>query len=477
MPPILFPATTSTQRRWIAHLKREGQIRPIGPRLYTSVAAGKVADAVRGSWSTIVATLFPRALISHRTALEFKPSPDGEIFITATTNRRVAYPGLTLCFARGPGPLADDPKFLTMRSSSQPRALLENLSTTRRGSRPRTAPIEEVEKRLEQILRVEGEAGLGQVAERARQIARELGWGVELARLDDLIGALLGTRTAKLSSPIARARAVGEPFSPACLERLQGLFGELRGPLVDIPDPRREPAHFTNKAFFEAYFSNYIEGTTFEIEEAEQIVFDHKMPAARPQDAHDIAGTFRITSDPAEMRRTPASFDDLLALLQARHRTMMKERAEVEPGKLKVHPNRAGATHFVDPECVIGTLRKGMALYADLAVGLPRAIFVMFLVSDVHPFSDGNGRIARIMMNAELVRAGRATIIIPTVYRDDHLQALRALTRRNRAAPLVNALLRAQRFSDLEFSSYPDVLRELQRRNWFRDPDEARIID
>ena len=29
----------------------------------------------------------------------------------------------------------------------------------------------------------------------------------------------------------------------------------------------------------------------------------------------------------------------------------------------------------------------------------------MFLISEVHPFDDGNGRIARVMMNAELVSA------------------------------------------------------------------------
>jgi fido (protein-threonine AMPylation protein) len=100
----------------------------------------------------------------------------------------------------------------------------------------------------------------------------------------------------------------------------------------------------------------------------------------------------------------------------------------------------------------------------------------MFLVSDVHPFVDGNGRIARIMMNAELVAAGRSTIIIPTVYRDDYLLALRALTRRDRPTPLVNALVAAQRFSHRAFSPYPQALRELQRRNWFREPDEARIV-
>lgn len=154
----------------------------------------------------------------------------------------------------------------------------------------------------------------------------------------------------------------------------------------------------------------------------------------------------------------------------------MAQRPEAEPGKLKQTPNRAGGTHFVDPAYVRGTLRKGLELYADLGVGLPRAIFLMFLVTDVHPFVDGNGRIARIMMSSELVSAGRSTIIIPTVFRDDYLQALRALSRRNRPGPLVSMLVAAQRFSNLAFSPYPAILAELTRRNWFREPDEARIL-
>jgi fido (protein-threonine AMPylation protein) len=163
-------------------------------------------------------------------------------------------------------------------------------------------------------------------------------------------------------------------------------------------------------------------------------------------------------------------------LVQSRHATLMEQRPEAEPGRFKQTPNRDGDTHFVAPDDVPGTLRRGMALYTDLGAGLARAIFVMFLVSDVHPFVDGNGRIARIMMSAELVAAGRSTIIIPTVYRDDYLLALRALTRRDRPTPLVNALVAAQRFSHLAFSPYPQDLRELQRRNWFREPDEARIV-
>jgi fido (protein-threonine AMPylation protein) len=112
-----------------------------------------------------------------------------------------------------------------------------------------------------------------------------------------------------------------------------------------------------------------------------------------------------------------------------------------------------------------------------VAPGLPRAIFIAFLVSDVHPFDDGNGRVSRIMLNSELVSAGESTIIIPTVFREDYVLALRALTRRHRAATVVQMFDRAQRFSHLDFSRYPTILAELTRRNWFREPSEARVVE
>jgi fido (protein-threonine AMPylation protein) len=477
LPPLLFPGRTSAEKRWLAGLKKAGRIRAVGSRLWASVARDKLLEAVRGGWMDIVSALYPNALVSHRTALEFRPTADGEIWLTSSTNRTVSYPGLQLRFVRGPGPLADDPKVAGLRSSSRARAVLENLATTHPSSRTRSIAMGDLEHRLEQILHLDGEPALRELRDQARQIASELGWQREYARLDAVIGGLLGTRTARMVSEVGRARAVGEPFDPTCQARLQALFAELHSrPLPAIASASGSPDHIRNKAFFESYFSNYIEGTTFEIAEAEEIVFDHKIPAKRPKDAHDILGTFRLVSDPVEMRTTPQSFDQLLQLLQSRHRTLMRERPEAEPGDFKTRPNRAGDTHFVDPPYVRGTLRKGMALYAELRPGLARAILLMFLVTEVHPFVDGNGRIARIMMNAELVSADQPIIIIPTVYRDDYLLALRALTRRHRPAPLIDALVRAQAFSNLDFTSYPSVLQELERRNWFREPDEARLI-
>ena len=475
LPPVLFPGANSTERRRLAALKAAGRIRPVGPRLYVSVSEAETAATLQKTWSTIVARLFPNAFITHRTALEFRPTPAGEIFINASSNREVRYPGLVLKFIRGPGPLSDDPAFLTIRASSLPRALLENLSTGR-SSKSRVLPIEQLEARLEQIIHVGGEAEVNRLRDRAREIADELAWNTEFKRLDGLIGTLLGTRSGKISSPVAQARAAGEPFDASCLERMQLLFADLRDPMPGALDAFTALDHVKNKAFFEAYFSNYIEGTTFEVSEAEAIIFDKKIPPNRPKDAHDVAGTFRIVSDQGEMRRTPQDFEELVRLLCGRHATMMAQRPEVAPGQFKTAPNRAGDTQFIHPEYVRGTLRKGWEVYRGLEAGLPRAIFIAFLVSDIHPFVDGNGRISRIMMNAELVSVGQSTIIIPTVFRDDYLQALRALSRRNRPGPFIQSMIKAQQFSNLEFSPYPSILKELERRNWFRDPDEARIV-
>ena len=475
LPPLLFATSDRAEQKVLAALKRSGRIRRIGPRLYTSVPAAKLAATVQGAWTTIVDRLFPDTLLSHRSAIELAPSPDGELFLTSNTNREVTYPGLRLRFVRGPAALEDDTRLLHFRGSSLARALLENLSTRHRDDR--ALPVAKVEERLEKVLHVDGESGLNQLRDRAREIADELGWRAQFRRLDRLIGALLGTRAGTLKSSIGQARAVGEPFDASCLGRLQLLFAALREPIPDLNDPFGKSSHFTNKAFFDAYFSNYIEGTTFEIEEAETIVFDNKIPRERPKDAHDIAGTFEIVGDPSGIRRVAADFETFLELLRGRHAVMMAQRPEAQPGAFKRVPDRAGETHFVHPDYVVGTLRKGFALYRDLDAGIARAAFVMFLVADVHPFVDGNGRSARVMMNAELVSAGRSTIIIPTVYRDDYLQALRALTRRHRPRPLVDMLVKAQRFSTIDFSSYPVVLAELQRRNWFAEPDEARIIE
>jgi Fic family protein len=107
----------------------------------------------------------------------------------------------------------------------------------------------------------------------------------------------------------------------------------------------------------------------------------------------------------------------------------MRERPEKRPGEFKNKPNKAGNTYFVSSAEVIGTLTHGFEYYQLLTDGIEKALFMHFLVSEVHPFEDGNGRLSRIMMNAELVKSGLFKIIIPSAHRDNYLNGLRLASR------------------------------------------------
>lgn len=132
---------------------------------------------------------------------------------------------------------------------------------------------------------------------------------------------------------------------------------------------------------------------------------------------------------------------------------------------------------FVAPNLVPGTLNEGFALYRSLESPFERAVYMMFLVSEVHPFADGNGRLARIMMNVELVAGAEERIVVPTVFRSNYLAALRALSRTGRPDPLIRVLDYAQRWTlALDWSSLEAAERELERCNAFLDSDEAEAM-
>jgi Fic family protein len=222
--------------------------------------------------------------------------------------------------------------------------------------------------------------------------------------------------------------------------------------------------------FYEAYFSNYIEGTTFTVEEAVSIIFEHKVPEKRPNDAHDIMGTYDIVSSMEEMKKIPVNFDDFLELLKSRHMKMMIGRPDKTPGVFKEKANQAGATLFVAPELVIGTLKEGFQQYQKLDTAFAKAVFMMFLVAEVHPFNDGNGRLSRIMMNAELVFADEQRIIIPTVYRDNYLDALRGLSHNHFLEPYLKMLDFAQKYTaSIDWSTLRAATDMLQTTNAFSE--------
>ena len=455
-----------------------GRLRKLGSRLYTKNMTEAPPQIVKRNWHALLKEYFPDALISDRTALENRPAVDGSVFIISSVQRPLSLPGITFRPRKGHPPLPSDPSFLgDVRLCSAPRAWLENMRTSRkRGAEvPRTLTRRELEERLDSLLRQGGETALNRLRDDARLVSRELGMGEEFHALDELIGTFLGTRETNLKTSVAQARKRGMPYDPDRLALFQKLFEELRAraPVTRFIGNMSDSAK-TNLAFFEAYFSNYIEGTEFAVEEAFDIVFNGVIPRERPEDAHDILGTFRLVSNGTQMARTPRDFENCVELLKERHATCMEMRPDKLPGQFKSKENRAGSTFFVAPDLVLGTLKKGFEIYRGLELGLHRAIFMMFLVSEVHPFVDANGRVARIMMNAELVAQGEQRIIVPTVFRNNYISALKALSQTSKSAPIVQVLDFAQRYTtSIRWESFDTARAELQATNAFMDANEA----
>ena len=455
-----------------------GRLRKLGSRLYTKNMTEPPPQIVKRNWHALLKDYFPDALIADRTALENRPAVDGSIFIISSAQRPLTLPGITFRPRKGHPPLPSDPWFLgDVRLCSAPRAWLENMRASRkRGAEvPRTLTRAELEERLDRLLRQGGDGALNRLRDDARAVSRELGMEEEFHTFDELIGTFLGTRKAKLETSVAQARRKGRPYDPDRLALFHQLFEELRAraPVTRLTGHMADSAR-TNLAFFEAYFSNYIEGTEFAVEEAADIVFNGVIPRERPEDAHDILGTFRIVSDETQMARTPRDFPGFVSLLKERHAACMEMRPDKMPGQFKATENRAGSTFFVAPDLVVGTLEKGFEIYRGLELALHRAIFIMFLVSEVHPFVDGNGRIARILMNAELVAQGEHRMVIPTVFRNDYISALKALSQTGRSSPLVQVLDFAQRYTaSIRWENFDTAKAELQSTNAFLDANEA----
>jgi len=300
----------------------------------------------------------------------------------------------------------------------------------------------------------------------------------EFSMLTQLITDLLGTGLSKnLVSPIARARVLGEPIDPDRIQLFELVYETLvKKDYPDYEDQNKSITSYQHFAFFESYFSNYIEGTEFTVDEAKQIIATAAPLPARDEDSHDVLGTYQVVSNRKEMSFLPGSPDDLLKLLRERHAILLSARKTKNPGEFKDRNNRAGATEFVDMKLVPGTLKKGFDWYSLLQHPFARAAYMMFMISEVHPFLDGNGRIARVMMNAELSAKGLSKIIIPTVFREDYMGALKKLTKQRDAGAYIRMLLRAWEFSGHVHNESLDAMEEyLTKRNAFLSHKEGHL--
>lgn len=475
---IVFASSKKAESRQITALLKRNLIRKIAPRIYTSNFSDEPNAIINRNWYRILAHLYPDAIVSHRSALENKPTAGGHIFLTYSYTENVSLPGLMIHFLKGPRKIHGDNAFFeNLYVSQEARAFLENLQVSRKATESKSLPIAEIKERLDAIVRARGEKGLNELRDKAKELARKLSMEKEFKKLNEAIGRLLGNgESQNLKSPTAITRALGDPFDPDRIQVFESLYEELAGKVFPEYKEKNTSNAYKTFAFFETYFSNYIEGIEFTVSEAKGIITAGKTIPSRHEDSQDILGTYQIVSDQKEMSVCPTSPNQFLDILRRRHAILLQSRTSKKPGEFKDRNNAVGSVEFVDRQLVNGTLKKGFEWYTLLRDPFAKAIYIMFLVSEVHPFNDGNGRIARVMMNAELSAKGLSKIIIPTVYREDYMGALRKLTRQRVADAYVRMLLRAYEFSaTLRGENIDEMEKHLVECDAFKEQKEGKL--
>jgi hypothetical protein len=440
----------------LSRATKDGRIRRLASGVYSADLRSDPAELVaRNRWA-VVARFVPDAVIADRSAAEGGLPVAG--VLTVVSNERIEdvhLPGLIVAPRPGPGPLDDDSVWPEgLHRTSDARTLVDNLAVSRgRAGRPaRTLSLDELEDWVVRTAQRRPERWLEALRPRALELCERLGHPERRDAVAKIIGAVAGTRDARAGAGrLLTARAARLEYDPDRIAR----FDQLASNLANIPATQEVPNQLpalvdetsTSLPFFEAYFSNFIEGTEFSIDEAEAIVESGRIPRERPEDAHDVLGTFEAVHDPMLRAATPATVEELFELLERRHRLVMGGRPEKRPGQFKAKPNQAGSYIFVVPKLVEGTLVEGYKRLADLPRGFARAAFELFLISEVHPYDDGNGRVARAAMCAELTAVDQARIVIPIVFRNEYQTALRSLSREGRADLFVRTLGYAWRWT------------------------------
>lgn len=443
---ILYAELDAAQIRQAQRYLSLGTLQRIAPGVLTSLAPEDWPSLVARERIRILAALFPESVIGPHNAFIGGMPVDGVMYLGYKYSRSVELPGLTVRLQKSHGPIFGDTPMMgrPIYFPSEARVLLENLATSRTpksGPPSKTVEPAEVEKRLIAICEARGEPALGKLRDQARLVARTLGLERQMDKLDQLIGTILGTRQSPMFSPTGKGLAAAPPYDANRLDVIEKLAATLRSrPLPNHPCPVKSQTGRTHFAFLESYFSNFIEGTEFEVQEARGFVLEGKPIAERPEDSHDIIGVFRQAVDPGWANQTMSSGESVLQQLRDRHANQMRARPEALPGQFKTQANRAGNTLFVAPRLIRGTLVEASKILPTVPAGLARALLAMFLVSEIHPFVDGNGRLARLVMNAELSVVNQCRIIVPTLYREEYLDCLRVLTRTGDPKPFLDAM-------------------------------------
>jgi fido (protein-threonine AMPylation protein) len=269
---------------------------------------------------------------------------------------------------------------------------------------------------------------------------------------DEIIAAMKAANySVRETDPFARQRTFGaiRPATTPIAGRIQSMWQTLREPVIaafpnapGLPKNRKKYLKFVDEIYkSDAYHSLSIEGYRVTPELIDRVRRGDWNP-----DEHDADGQNRDALAARgywqAFQAVKVSVSSIIggansgSLVRSAHRDWYRELFEpcvtaglLRPGALAGYRNDAvylRTSRYVPPRWE--AVRDAMPALFDLMEQEPepgvRAVLGHWLFGYIHPYPDGNGRMARFMMNAMLASGGYPWTVIRVEHRQAYLTAL-----------------------------------------------------
>lgn len=184
------------------------------------------------------------------------------------------------------------------------------------------------------------------------------------------------------------------------------------------------------------YHTNRIEGSTLSLQETQAVLFDRHVFAKHSLTEHLEATNHRV----AFLNLLPAVQLNMnldLAFVKMMNRTLMNGILD-QAGLFRDHPVRIVGSrvltcnHLKITERMTELCAQMEGAVSPLAMIMQHAWF-----EQIHPFSDGNGRVGRLLLNFQFLRTGYPPIIIRSERKIEYYQALEKAQVHEQYEPLI----------------------------------------
>ncbi len=206
------------------------------------------------------------------------------------------------------------------------------------------------------------------------------------------------------------------------------------------------------------YSSNALEGNTLDLIETKVVLEDGLTINGKPMKDHletvGHAAAFDMLLELAENKTfTEDDIKTLHSLFYSKidnvHAGCYRDKQVIVTG---------ADIDFPAPEELDRKMKEFIKNLSDLKQRLhpvEYAAMVHALFVNIHPFIDGNGRVARLLMNLALLQAGYNITIIPPVVRTDYIRALQK-SNHNDFKPFINFI------SEMVYESQKEYLKTVK---------------